>query len=116
MAGPHAERIRGKAVMAGHDKYGIHSAGGKVGGKATMAGPHAERIHSKGGKEGGLQADPAKQKSGGPCNKCGRTECNACHVAEHREQKRKAQQAEQKGKQSIEQMFAAAAAKKLKQE
>jgi hypothetical protein len=37
-------------------------------------------------------------------------------MAELRERKRKAQQAEQKGKQTIQQAFAAAAAKKLKQE
>ncbi len=39
-----------------------------------------------------------------------------CYMAEQREKKRKAQQAEQKGKQSITQLFAAAAVKKLKQE
>jgi hypothetical protein len=43
------------------------------------------------------------------------TQCNACNQAAYRERKRKAQQAEQKGKQTIEQAFAAAA-KKLKQE
>ncbi len=95
----------GKAVLPGHDEYGFHSAGGKV---------------------GGLQADPAKQLPGGPCNRCNRTEsirwyaagtqCSACYKAELRERKRKVQQAEQKGKQSIEQMFAAAAAKKQKQQ
>ncbi len=46
----------------------------------------------------------------------GGTQCNACYMAELRERKRKAQQAEQKGKQTIQQAFAAAAAKKLKQE
>ncbi len=75
---------------------------------------------------GGLQADPAKQKTGGPCSECGRTQsvkwyaagtqCSACNKAGYRERKRKAQQAEQKGKQTIEQAFAAATAKKLKQE
>ncbi len=44
------------------------------------------------------------------------TQCNACYMAESRERKRKAQQAEQKGKQTIQQAFAAAAAKKLKQQ
>ncbi len=58
--------------------------------------------------------------------KCGRTQstqwyaagtqCSACNRAEHRERKRMAEQAEQKGKQSIKQMFAAAAAKKQKQQ
>ncbi len=90
--------------MAGHDKYGIHSMEGK---------------------EGGLQADPAKQLDGGPC-KCGRTQsikwyaagtqCSACNRAAYRERKRKAQQAEQKGKKSIQHALAAAAAKKQKQE
>jgi hypothetical protein len=42
--------------------------------KATIAGPHAQRIHSMGGKVGGLQADPAKQKDGGPCSECRRTQ------------------------------------------
>ncbi len=37
-------------------------------------------------------------------------------MAENRERKRKAQQAELKGKQTIEQIFAAAAAKKRKHE
>ncbi len=78
------------------------------------------------GKVGGLRADPSKQLPGGPCNKCNRTgsitwyaagtQCNACYKAEQREKKRKAQQAEQKGKQSITQMFAVAAAKKQKQQ
>ncbi len=64
--------------------------------------------------------------TGGPCNKCNRTEsiywyaagpqCKACYQAELRERKRKAQLAEQKGKQTIQQAFAAAHAKKLKQE
>jgi hypothetical protein len=40
----------------------------------------------------------------------------ACYKAELRERKRKAQLAEQKGKQTIEQAFAAAAAKKPKQQ
>ncbi len=39
-----------------------------------------------------------------------------CYKLEWLERKRKAQQAEQKGKQTIEQAFAAAAAKKQKQE
>jgi hypothetical protein len=43
-------------------------------------------------------------------------ECKACYIAEQRERKRKAQQAEQKGKQTIVQAFAATAAKKHKQE
>ncbi len=43
------------------------------------------------------------------------TQCMACYKAESRERKRKAQ-AEKMGKQSIEQMFAAAAAKKQKQQ
>ncbi len=124
MAGPHAQRISsagGKATTASHGPQLAN--GGKVGGKATMAGPHAQRISSKGGKVGGLQADPAKQLPGGPCNKCNRTEsirwyaagtqCKACYMAEHREKKRLA---EQKGRQTIEQAFTAAAAKKQKQE
>ncbi len=77
-------KVSGKVVMAGHDRYGIHSKGGKV---------------------GGLQADPAKQVPGGPCSECGRTEsilwyaagtqCKACYTAAYRERKRTAQQAEQ---------------------
>ncbi len=74
----------------------------------------------------GLQADPAKQKkAGGPC-KCGRTQsiswytagmqCSACCKAANRDRKRKAQQAKQKGQQSITRMFGAAAGKKLKQD
>ncbi len=39
---------------------------------------------------------------------------HACYKAEQRERKRNAQQAEQKGKQHITQLFAAAAAKKQK--
>ncbi len=39
-----------------------------------------------------------------------------CYKAAYRERKRMAQQAEQRGKQNIEQVFAAAAAKKQKQE
>ncbi len=39
-----------------------------------------------------------------------------CYQAELRERKREAQQAEQQGKQTIEHMFAAAAAKKQKQQ
>ncbi len=72
---------------------------------------------------GGLQADPAKQLPGGPCNTCNRTQsykwyaagtqCSACNKAENREVKRMAELAEQK---AIEQAFAAAAAKKQKQE
>ncbi len=41
-------------------------------------------------------------------------EVQSRHMAEQRERKRKAQQAEQKGKQSITHLFAAAAAKKQK--
>ncbi len=44
------------------------------------------------------------------------TQCMACYKAEQRERKRKVQLAEQKGKQTIEQAFAAATAKKQKQE
>ncbi len=44
------------------------------------------------------------------------TQCSACYRAEQRERKYVAQQAEQKGRQTIEQVFAAAAAKKQKQE
>ncbi len=43
-------------------------------------------------------------------------QCSACYKAGQRERKRMAQLAEQKGKQTIEQAFAAAAAKKQKQE
>ncbi len=50
-------------------------------------------------------AGAAKQLPGGPCSKCGRsikwyaagTQCMACYMAEQRERKRRAQQAEQKG-------------------
>ncbi len=43
------------------------------------------------------------------------TQCNACCEAARKEWKRMAELAEQKGKQTIEQAFAAAAAKKQKQ-
>ncbi len=42
--------------------------------------------------------------------------CNTCYKAANKERKRTAELAEQKGKQTIEQAFAAAAAKKQKQE
>jgi hypothetical protein len=113
--------------MANGGKASIASHGPQIanGGRAVMAGHETYGIHSKGGKAGG-QADPAKQLPGGPCNECNRmqsykwyaagTQCSACYVAANRERKRTAQQAEQKGRQTIQQAFAAAAAKKLKQE
>jgi hypothetical protein len=113
-------KVGGKASVLSH---GPQMANG---GKALMASPHAQAVHSKGGKVGGLQADPAKQLPGGPCNECNRTQsikwhaagtqCSACYTAAYRERKRTALQAEQKGRQNIQQAFAAAAAKKLKHE
>jgi hypothetical protein len=98
--------------------------GGKAGkGKAASAAKVAAVRANE--RLGGKPRDPAKQKLGGPCSKCGKTDsitwysgpkCHACYAAERKEKKRTAELAEQKGKQTIEQVFAAAATKKQNQE
>ncbi len=76
---------------------GLLVVGGKVGGQSSSAAKvaAARGNGAKGGYPHGLHHDPAKQKLGGPCSKCGETEslkwfaagtqCNTCYKAAYKE-------------------------------